>query len=140
MTKLSEQNFKLANYTNNRWSVVPGDGVPFDALLAPEYWAHVARKLQPGDTIEVHAVDGTYFAELYVRSASRLEARVAVLHKTVFDTQASEASSDDGLIVRFRNHVAKWAVIRTTDNEIMKSGFTTREVAEEWLRDRRKAA
>lgn len=136
--KLPEAGFRLANYVNNDWSVVPDDGTPFDDLLVPVYWTNVARKLKPGDIIKVHAPDATYYAELYVRSAERLAASVVVLNKMDFTvTDAAQSQSDD-MFVKHRNHRAGWGVIRASDKSVMKDGFPTREMAEEWLRDYRR--
>lgn len=138
--KLPEAGFRLASFVNNEWSVTPDDGTPFDDMLVPVYWTNVARKFKPGDKIRVHAPDGTYYAELYVRSADRLAASVVVLNKMDFGgADVQEAPSDD-LAVKFRNHRAGWGVIRLSDKEVVKDGFTTRELADEWLRDRRKRA
>lgn len=136
--KLPEAGFRLANYVNNDWSVVPDDGTPFDDLLVPVYWTNVARKLKPGDKIRVHAPDASYYAELLVRSAERLAASVVVLVKMDF-TGADEAPiADDDMFVKFRNHKAMWGVLRHADKAVVRDGFATREMAEEWLRDRRR--
>jgi hypothetical protein len=138
--KLPEAGFRLATYINNRWSVVPDDGTPFEDTLVPVYWTNVARKLKPGDIIEVHAPDASYFAELYVRTSSRLEASVVVLRKVEFTEVADEADAEDDMFVKFRNHKAGWGIIRRSDKSVMRDGFVTREMAEEWLRDKRRAA
>lgn len=135
--KLPEAGFRLANYINNVWSIVPDDGTPFDDLLVPVYWTNVARKFKPGDTIKVHAPDASYYAELYVRSADRLAASVVVLSKMDFDSATEAAAPVDNLIVKFRNHRAGWGVIRISDKTVQKDGFQTRELAEEWLKDYR---
>ena len=138
--KLPEAGFRLANYINNEWSVIPDDGTPFEDVLVPVYWTNVARKLKPGDIIKVHAPDGTYFAELYVRTSSRLEASVVVLRKMDFDAADEAPPISDDLMVKFRNHRAGWGIIRASDKSVMRDGFQTREAADMWLRDRRKAA
>jgi hypothetical protein len=138
--KLPEAGFRLATYINNRWSVVPDDGTPFEDTLVPVFWTNVARKLKPGDIIEVHAPDATYFAELYVRTSSRLEASVVVLRKVEFTEVADEADASDDMFVKHRNYRAGWGIIRRSDKAVVRDGFTTREQAEEWLRDKRRAA
>jgi hypothetical protein len=136
--KLPEGSFRLANYVNNEWSIVPDDGTAFDDVLVPVYWTNVARKLKPGDLIKVHAPDGSYYAELYVRSAERLAASVVVLNKMDFGSaDAAEVGGDD-LTVKWRNHKALWGVVRGSDKAVVKDNFPTRETAEEWLRDRRR--
>jgi hypothetical protein len=49
--------------------VVPEDGTTkIEDLLNEAYWSMVAYKFKPCDIVEVHAEDGSYFAELYVRA------------------------------------------------------------------------
>ena len=136
--KLPESAFRLASFVTNRWNVVPDDGTLLEDVLERVYWTNVAQKLRPGDILEVHAPDGSYYAELYVRSASRLEASVTPLVVHKFGDEGQEAG-DDGLMVKFRNHVAKWGVIRRVDKFVVRDGFQTQEMANEWLADRRKS-
>lgn len=137
--RLSESQFNLQSFKTNRWAVIPTDGTQFDKLLERSYWTNVARKLRPCDIIEVHAADGSYFAELYVRSASSLEATVVVLRHQ--DLAAVEAPASDGpeYFVKYRNPAARFGVLRVSDRSVLKDGFQTAELAEGWLRDYRRS-
>jgi hypothetical protein len=121
---LNEQRFGLAQFATNRWSVTPPFGTSFARVLEPTFWGNVGHKLRPGDIIEVHAEDGSYFAELYVRAAHRLAANVAVLrHVDLVGEAGSTAVDDSPFTVQFRGPHAKWCVMR--GKEIVQDKFPT---------------
>lgn len=67
----------LAEYARNIFVVTPEHGTPFEDILKPSYWLHVAdtvsMRLRPYDRIEVRPEDGSYFAELIVRSVNTVD-------------------------------------------------------------------
>lgn len=125
---LAESNFRLATYVTNRWSVTLDDATPYDRVFEPEYWSHVARKMQIGDIVELHAESGAWFAELYVVSAHRLAAKVVEMRKVDLAGSPESASVSSPLSVKWRGPNGKWAVMR--DNHVVASGFQTAEEAE----------
>lgn len=125
---LSEGNFRLAQYVTNRWSVTLDDATPYDRLFDTDYWSHVARKLQIGDIVEVHAENGTWFAELYVVSAHRLAAKVVELRKVGLATAPESETVASPFSVKWRGPNGKWAIMR--GNDVMQSGFASMEEAE----------
>ena len=135
--KLFESHFRQAAYATNRWNVVPPDGATLEDMLARDFWANVSRRMTPGDIIEVHAPDGRWFAELYVRAAFRNEATVVVLRSIEFDDVDVTLPTVE-YIVKYRNPVKRYGVVRKSDNHLMKDEFQTAELAEAWLRDYRK--
>lgn len=135
--KLPIANFKQSVQATRRWSVSTVDGAPFDDLLRPGYWTHVAAKLTPGDIIEVHAVDGSYYAELYVRSTSKLEALVAVLAKYEFTT--AESIVAPGYATKWRGPARRWGVVRIDDGSVVRDGFQTEDLAAGFLLDYRRS-
>ena len=82
---LRESRVKLAEYARQRHHVVPEDDTRFEDLMQEAYWAAVAYMFKPCDIIEVHAEDGSYYAELYVRACGRNWAKVAVLSKVALE-------------------------------------------------------
>lgn len=113
-------------------AITPTAGTPFDALLQPSYWANVAERLRPFDRIEVLAEDGSYFAILLVRAASRLSAKVAVLEKYDLDA-VDDTSAESAFFVAWRGPHQKHAVIRAADKLAVQTGFDTKEAAMTWL-------
>lgn len=109
----------------------PSPEVAFDALLAPDYWSHVAFQLRPGYRIEVFAEDGSYWAMLIVRAAGKVDAVVAVLdHKTLV---AEADKTPDGYDIKWRGPKAKFGILRRSDSALVQDGFALREDAENWL-------
>lgn len=125
---LAESNFRLAQYVTNRWSVTLDDATPYGRVFEPDYWSNVARKLQIGDIVELHAESGSWFAELYVVGAHRLAAKVVELRKVDLASSPEVSDLASPLSVKWRGPNGKWAVMR--GNDVMQSGFQTQEEAE----------
>lgn len=113
---------------------VPAD-TPFEALLVPETWAHVAGTLRIGDRIDCVAVDGSFDAELRVAAKGDQYVKMRVLRywdaNDVPETTSSELSSD-GYEVTWGGPNGKWRVVGP-NKEVVPSltGFTSRDDAEE---------
>lgn len=135
MTQLQpSRHFADADYKRSVHYVVVEAGVPFEAVLDPGFWAHISAKLRPFDKIEVDTDDGAWYAELKVRDAGKLYAKVAatvyVQHKDHVEVeQGSPALTDH--IVKFRGPIHKWCVLRGTD--VLKDQMGTKEEAYGWL-------
>lgn len=136
---ISESRYKLAEHRNNRQSVIPEHGTPFENLLRPEFWAHVARKFTPGDIIEAHAEDGSYFAEMYVIDCGPNWARTGVHKLSRFDEAVTEPGADNAFKVEWAGRFSKWRVVRSSDLNVMKDGLPSKDAANLWLSDHRKA-
>lgn len=135
MTQLNPHRLQAAEFVRTVYRVVPEDLTPFEALLDPAYWAHVAAKLRPLDRIEVEAEDGSYTAMLIVRDAGRLFAKVAVLYKVNLDPVEVGASLPipSNYFVKFSGPILKWCVVR--DKDRLREGVASRVEAEAWLRE-----
>lgn len=156
--KLNVTRLKESQYERRVWSASPQHGTPFEKLLDPNYWAHVAPKLKPWDRIEVQPDGIGYFAELLVVDADRLWAKVKVIRYVDFtskpavdpsqpaldlgdetpaelDHEDPEESDnvDDNYLVEFKGS-NKWSVIRKADGEVLKSGYPNKGGANKWLR------
>lgn len=130
--KIHPTRFKEAAGDRNIWSVVPEHGTDFEALLKPEYWAHVAKSMRPTDRIEVNAEDGSYFAEFIVVACGDNSAKVTLLRKHDLETEgnAQEATAFE---VVWRGPHHKYAVIRLSDKEAVQTGFATKSDGLQWL-------
>lgn len=135
---LGNARFKSAEYERTLWVATPEPGVSVKDLLAPEYWAHVGAKLRPWDRIEVRAEDGAYFAELLVLDASRLWAKVQVIHHVELP-RVEDTAPDDPFEVKWRGPQAKFGVIRRADKSVLKDGFADRNAAADWLTGHKRA-
>lgn len=135
---LRESRVKLAEYARQRHHVVPEEGTKFEDILKEEYWAAVAYMFKPCDIIEVHAEEGSYYAELYVRASGRNWAKVAVLNKTALEPIEAQVTRPE-FEVLWKGPARRFSAIRVSDGEILKDGFETREQAVDYIKDHTRA-
>lgn len=135
---IRESRVNLTEYARQSHHVVPEDGTRFEDILREEYWGAVAYKFKPCDIIEVHAEDGSYFAELYVRAAGKNWMKVALLRKVELEP-AQAAFSNPEFEAAWKGPHRKFTVIRSSDNQIVKDGFDTREQAVDYIKSHTKA-
>lgn len=134
MTKHRPTSILPAEQTILSYYHVAPAGVTLQDILDPAYWTHVAFKLRPHYRIIVDAEDGAWVAELFVRYASRQEARCAVLSFTEIEGKVEmPADAAPEFEVRWRGPTAKWSVVRLSDGEIMTDGKQDKKAAEQWL-------
>lgn len=133
MTQLHPTRFTLAEYRNVTYTVEPEQGTPFEAVLKPEYWAHVAQKLRVWDRIMVRAEDGTYWGELLVINCGHLYARVHVLKKVELGADATKPLEvlPAGYEVKFQGPKLKWVVLRGADR--LAATLESEHAAQGWV-------
>ena len=129
---LSPDRIKEADYARHVFRVSVPNDVTITDVLKPDFWVHTAGKMHNTDIIEVMPEDESWFAQLIVRSASRLHARCVVLNYKAFD-EVKTKDVDGPFIVKHNGPKAKWAIIRRADKALVKDGFESRELAGEWL-------
>lgn len=140
MTQLATDRIQFAQHMRNVWYVTPEHGTPVEALLEPQFWAHVSAKMKPRDRIEVDAEDGSYFIELRVEDAGRLYAKVVVLRRVDFSPAEVTAESETvEYKVMWAGPHAKWRIVRAKDKGLVKDGLETRTAAEQYLVSHAKA-
>ena len=132
--KILQHQVKQADFIRTVWAVKPEPGTSLEDMLAPDYWANVAKTLKAGDRIEITAADNSWFAELLVRSTSALTATLAVLRHTDFaSAKQSPAAGAVEYDVRHRGS-AGWSVVRLADKAIVFEKGDTREQADAWVK------
>ena len=132
---LAVTRWQLGEFLNNRHSVSPAAGTPFEDLLRPEFWANIVR-MAPGDIIEVRPEDQSYFAELYVLKRERNSATVAVIREPVKLVSAYKPLPGEvNFDVEFAGSIAKWRIVRRSDKTPLREGFGTEALARAWLAD-----
>lgn len=128
MKQLPVTGMQQAEFARTVWDATPPAGTTLDDMMDPAYWVHVAAKLKPWDRIEVRAEDGTWYAELVVRMATRTAAVVAQVHYVQLGAPATVAKADDIYEVEFKP-AQRWRVRRLSDGIVMSSDHATREEA-----------
>jgi hypothetical protein len=125
----------------NVWAAVTPAGLPFEAVLVPNFWSNHASRLHVGDTIEVHTDDQTYFGRLLVRhlggaapGKTHTEANVARLEYHEFDQVAPIEDAAATHRVEHRGPHLQHCVIRIRDQKIVSDGHSSKEAAEAALK------
>lgn len=135
---IRESRINYIEFARQSHHVVPEDGTAFEDVLKDAYWSLVGYKFKPGDLVEVHAEDGSYFAELYVRAAGRNWAKMALLRKIDLEPVAVAIGSPE-FEATWKGPHRKFSVVRLSDNQIIKDGYETREQAIEYIKSHVKA-
>jgi hypothetical protein len=116
---------KLAEFDLRQFQHIPDAGVPFEAMLQPEYWRNVAQNHLVRDFIYVVPPENNYTALLMVRGVQKLALKIGVVWRTAFDEVIVEPEA--GITVMFRGPKALWSVMR--GKEVLAEHMTTREEA-----------
>lgn len=125
-----------ADHYRNVWHIDLDPGATLADTLDPKFWAHVAGRLKAKARIEVHAADGSWFAELMVRSATRTEARVVLMREVDLDKADKEAAAAKAVEVLeyvYRGPVAKHSVRRKSDGAILAERLESKREALGWI-------
>ena len=140
--KIAMVDFQLnvAGQMYNTWLASVAVGVTERDCLQPEFWAHVARKINPMDRIEVWAKDGAWFGEFRVIFSADREARVQKVQKVDIDANLTDdINKDPEYLAKWIAPPVKYGVIRKSDGEIVAKNFATVAHAELWIAQRRRA-
>ena len=128
--KLPYSEFHQAEYKRHIWLAYAEPGTKPEDLIEPEYWTHVAKKLEQGHFIEVVSAEGDWLAKSYVRSASATGVVVHLFPVEYIGAKPKTISEDYSIQLAGKN---KWRVVRNSDRAEMVTKLDTREIAEAWL-------
>ena len=117
----------------------PAPGNTLDKIIAdPSYWAHVSKDLTVGSEITLFAQDQSYWAKVLVVAVGPVWAKVATLiHVPLGGLQ--DAPLPLAFAIEWKGPKHKFAVVRTSDNAILKGEFATKDDATVWLSQHMKA-
>jgi hypothetical protein len=127
------------------WNARPAIGIAPEQLLVPEYWAHHAHRLTPGDEIVVRSEDSSWYGRLYVLDCARTWAKVKFLlgpvSLTTHDANLQPDHSSMDEVEKFKvdyklihRGPRRWSVIRA-DGAVMHENEQEKSGAEKWLDD-----
>ena len=131
--KINSPRFKPAEFLRTIWYAKPESGTTVKDMIKPDYWAHVSFSLKQGDRIEAVAEDGSWFAELYVKYANKVEAHVVVMREVKMGKPAPKAVEKPEYEIKWVNQKAKFRITRTSDNVMLVEKLASKEKAQEWL-------
>lgn len=131
---LHQRRYQLAEHARQVHWIVPEEGTTIEEILAPDYWAHVARFLHAYDEIIVQFEDQPRRVDLQVLFASDYRASVAILREYKFkELEIPEGQA--ALKPVFKGPQRRWTVQRQADGVFIKEGIQTKEEAEAYIRD-----
>jgi hypothetical protein len=123
----------IAGQVNQQFRAVTTAGTPFEAVLDPRYWTHVATKFHIGDEINVESDDRLYVGKLYVRHCERTYAHVEVMVFKQF-TAAMPLPLAGDHAVRYAGPHKQWTVLDLKSGRTLKEQIPTQEVAQAFLK------
>ena len=131
--KALQARFELAQGARNiHRYIMPREDVIED-LLETDYWSHVQAKFNINDRIEVNPDDGSFYAELMVRSTTFGYVVTAVINFVQFDGPVSRLEAPKEYAIDFDGPYEKWQVKRL--DQVLVSQLETKNVAETWLKN-----
>lgn len=126
----------LFAHRNNIHNVTAEEGTPLEAVLSPQYFAHIAPMLRMYDEIRVTTDEGAYYARLLVLAVGQTWAKVKMLEHVDLTEQAEVAADPmNPYFLKFRGPVLKWSMLRRVDNAVIKEGMETKGEAERYMTD-----
>ena len=131
MMHINQHRVKGAEYVRNIYSATPEFGTTYEDIQRPDYWKHITT-LRPGDRIEIVSEDSSWFAELFVLSNGKGWVKVFPLRHVML-SESEQVAGTATHALEWRGPKRKWSVERTSDKEVIKDGFATKEEANAWL-------
>jgi len=135
--------FHLAEHYQQCYVVVVPQGTDPRALEDPAFFSNVAFMCRASGRIFAECEDGTWIADLYIRSVGPQYVMAKILsvwdmsdYKPESELQTSEVS---GYKVQWSGMYTKWRVVRLSDKAIVSKDIETKELAEAWLHEHLKA-
>jgi hypothetical protein len=126
--RLPPNGLALSESVSVRYSITLSPDVPLKTVLDREFWMHVGRRLQPNFFIDVTCEDGSYYAELYVRSAHATGAQVVILREVpLVGASDAQALTQPRFWVDHKGVNKKYCIM--SGDTIVQGGFQTEQDA-----------
>ncbi len=115
------------------WITAPVGVLP-DDLCKPEFWKHIVSdmRLKRHDGVKAVCVDDSWYAEYLVLHVGAQSATLKLLKQW--------SLTDETLVLKTATHEVKWispsvryGVRRLSDNETIRDGFETKDIAAAWM-------
>lgn len=124
-----------AEFVRNIMTATVPPGVPFESVLAPDFWAHCASKVRPYTKIELRAQDNAWYGELMVRKVEPQAVHVWALCYVDLASQAAPkvAATAEDFSVTFGGPKHLWRIVRNADKTVIHYGEANEADAKAWL-------
>lgn len=130
---LDPARFSRSEYVNTDWTVTVEAGTSLEDVLNSAFFANVAAQMHPYDHIRVRVDTGEWYAELMVLDCGRNWAKLFKLCEHKLTREEHNEEIDSQFTVKHLGPHKKYAVIRKSDNETLRDGFTNKHDANAWL-------
>jgi len=119
------------------WSVTVPFDTAMDAVLRPEFWAHNARKVNPGDEISIVPDGLAWYVRAYVVDRGDNWVKVVPLYKADLAGEEAETVDPDAqqFDIAWKGPQWQFAVFKAgvKGAEPVAKGFRTRGEANRWV-------
>jgi hypothetical protein len=142
IAELFEHRMLVSEAVQLSYFVSVDQGVTREQVLHPDFWRHVAIKLQPYTRINVTTDDGEYYLELLVISCGRNWAVVKELSHTKLQSDIDTSKLDESasmLQAKFMGGINKWCIINSNTDDVLKKGLQTKDEAISFIKEHAKA-
>lgn len=129
---ITPANFSIAESKRQCFVAVIPHGTRLEDIKSPSYFANVIKQIETFSRIEVHAEDGTFWAELLVTYCVSGDLKYEILSKFEVNTPEISGIKIEGLTVGYGGPHHKFRVVRDSDKEVIKKGFENKTSAMIW--------
>ena len=137
--RLEHGRWGLAEHRKQHWVIDAEHGVTPAVLQDESYWANLASRMKPWDTLEVRTDDGSLWAEGLVLSCGRNYAKIHLLRVEKLMTrdveQSQVAQAKTSLTFKWMHRGPRKHSIVRSDGQIMHEGADTKDLAVQWAKD-----
>ncbi len=141
--RLNPSEFESTMHSGHDWTARVRHGVPIEAVLTDEFWAHVpsAHNVQVGQFIRAMCVDLSYLVVLWVidKGPNYIKVDPILTHRREAQTNIGGEAEASGFRVEWKGLSDKFVVIRASDNEAVKKGLKDKSAAYGWISEYSKA-
>lgn len=130
---LDPSRFRESAFVNTDWTVTVEAGTSLEDVLNSAFFANVAARMNPYDHVRVRVDTGEWYAELMVLDCGRNWAKTMKLCEHRLVREEPEQEIDSQFYVKSLGPHKKFAVIRKSDNETIRDGFSNKHEANVWL-------
>lgn len=135
MHQILERNFSLREQMAVTYYAVPAAGTPFERIMQPDYWAHIARRVKVGSEIVVQPEDGAYYARLLIVYVATGTVQVKELMYVELIAPVGDTVAEEDITIRYSGPIAKWRVTRNSDGCVLAEGavVATKALAQQFV-------
>lgn len=132
---ITPERMSLSEMARQEWVATAEFGTLLTDLTKPEFFAHMAQRMQIYDHVEVIAEDGSWIADLIIMNKGSNWTQNHIKYKHEFKAEeVQQGLNEPEYRISWKGPHLMFCVERIADNARIKEKMT-REEAQLWLRD-----